>query len=179
MVAAARAGISATSVTHIWKIFLYACLFICISHFWLQAFNQQSRERESCRAVGVVAVAQNVWGMVHLVLPATVSQQSSHSDSACQPPSDLLQLMSPSAVATVCQACCACTGHFYGAYLISPSMYWGHLLTVAGHQATWPEAGLYIPGEQSDCFCSLFLCQNKTFQWKRNTVTPSAANRKN
>lgn len=101
MLATARAGISATSVTHIWKIFLYPCLFICISHFWLQAFNQhQCGKRETCIAVGVLAVAQNVWGMGRLLLPARVSLQSLHSGSAWQPPSDLLQLMSLSAVAT-------------------------------------------------------------------------------
>lgn len=99
------------------------------------------------------------------MLPATVSPQSSHSDSACQPPSHLLQLMSPSAVATVRQACCACTGHFYGAYLISPSMYWGRLLTAAGHQATWPEAGLYIPGNQI-AFAFCFSARTKLLSGK-------------
>lgn len=51
----AGAGLSTTSVTHIWKIFLYCCLFTC-PHFCLQAFKQhQCKERETSVVVGVVA----------------------------------------------------------------------------------------------------------------------------
>lgn len=102
MLPTARAGISATSVTLTWKTYLYPCRrFGSISHFWLEAFNQhQCEERETCIAVGVAAVAQNVWGVGHLLLPDRASLQSLHSDSVCQPPPDLVELISPSAVAT-------------------------------------------------------------------------------
>lgn len=73
VLATSRTGISATSATQIWKIFMYPCLFTCISHFWLEAFNQhQCEESEACIAVGLVAAAQNVWGVGHLLLPDSV-----------------------------------------------------------------------------------------------------------
>lgn len=51
----AGAGLSTTSVTRIWEIFLYRCLFT-YPCFWLQAFKQhQCKERETSVVVGVVA----------------------------------------------------------------------------------------------------------------------------
>lgn len=134
-----------------------------------------SVRREACIAVGVVAVAQNTWGVGHCLLPAECPRRAY---KVTLPVSHLQTCYCW--WAWVLQSCWARTGHFYGAHTTSPSMFWGYLLGAAGHQAAQPELVSAVhPRQRITLVLLSFLCQKKTSGWQRSTATPSAVNRKN